>query len=79
MAVVVLVVAASKTIFDMTYFNISYPFGHLYIYFPDFHSFGGGVGGGGGGGGNGIGGGISISWDDHLLKDSSILMFIEKA
>ena len=41
---VVLVVAASKTIFDMTFFNISYPFGHLYIYFLDFHSFGGGVG-----------------------------------
>ena len=44
-AVVVLVVAASKTIFDMTFFNISFhPFGHLYIYFLDFHSFGGGVG-----------------------------------
>ena len=41
---------------------------------------GGGRGGGGsGGGGSGIGYGRSIFWDDPLLTDRSILVFIEKA
>ena len=35
-------------------------------------------GGGGGGGGGGIGGDRGISWDDPLLTDSSIFVFIEK-
>jgi len=40
--------------------------------------FGGGSGVGGGGGGSG-GGGRGISWNDPLLTDSSIFLFIEKA
>ena len=43
---------------------------------------GGGCGGGGdgGGGGGGSSGGVhGISWDDPLLADSSIFVFIEKA
>ena len=36
-------------------------------------------GGGGGGGGGGIGGDRGISWDDPLLTNSSIFVFIEKA
>ena len=36
-------------------------------------------GGGGGIGGGGIGGGRGISWDDPLLKDSSIIMFLDAA
>ena len=75
---VVLVVAEGKTICDMTFFSISYhPVGHLDIYFFDFHRFGGGSGGGGGS--SGVGGGRSISWDDPLLAESSIMVFIEKA
>ena len=35
--------------------------------------------GGGSGGGGGIGGGHSISWNDPLLSESSIFVFIEKA
>ena len=39
-------------------FSISYhPFGHLAIYFFDFHCFDGGSDGGGGGGGSSVGGG----------------------
>ena len=58
--------------------RISYhPVGHLAIYFFNFHRFGGG--GGGDGGGIGIGCGRSIFWDDPLLTESSILVFIEKA
>ena len=84
-AVVVLVVAARKQICDMTFFSISYhPVGPLDIYFFDFHRFGGGGGGdgggsGGGGGSSGVSGGHSISCDDPLLTDSSILVFIEEA
>ena len=63
--------------------SISYhPVGHLAIYFFNFHRFGGGGGGGGGGGdggGIGVGCGRSIFWDDPLLTDRSILVFIEKA
>ena len=41
---------------------------------------GGGRGGGGGGGGSGgVADGRGISWDDPLLKESSIFSFIEKA
>ena len=43
---------------------------------------GGGSGGDSGGGvgvGGGVGGGRGITWDDHLLTDSSIFVFIEKA
>ena len=36
-------------------------------------------GGGGGIGGGGIGGGRSNSWDDPLLTDSSIIMFLDVA
>ena len=36
-------------------------------------------GSGGSGGGGGIGGGHSISWNDPLLSESSIFVFIEKA
>ena len=39
--------------------------------------FDGGSGGGGSGGRSG--GGMRISWDDPLLTDSSIFVFIEKA
>ena len=48
---------------------------------PPLNSGGGGNGGGGGGGGGGscIGGGRGISWDDPLVTDSSIFVFIEKA
>ena len=46
-------------------------------------AFGGGLGGGSGGGSDGDGGGgggsRSISWNDPLLTESSILVFIEKA
>ena len=40
---------------------------------------GGGTSGGGGVDGGGGGGDCGISWDDLLLLDSSIFMFIEKA
>ena len=42
----------------------------------------GGSGGGssdGGGSSGGVAGGRGISWDDPLLKESSIFSFIEKA
>ena len=38
-----------------------------------------GGGGSGGGGSGGVAGGRGISWDDPLLKESSIFSFIEKA
>ena len=50
----------------------------MHIYFFNFHRFGGGGGGGDGGGGD-IGGDRGISWDDPLLTDCSIFLFIEKA
>ena len=58
---------------------------NLATYYVNVYRFGGGGGGGGGdgggggGGGGGIGGDRGISWDDSLLRDSSIFMFIEKA
>ena len=60
------------------FISSSWTFSYLFF---DFHRFSGGDGGGGGGGGggSGIGSGRSISWDDPLLTDSSILVFIEKA
>ena len=46
-------------------------------------TFGGGGGGGDHGGGDGgggdVGGGRRISWNDPLLTESSISVFIEKA
>ena len=51
----------------------------LAIYFFYFHRFGGGGGGGSSGSGGGIGRDHGISWDDPLLTDSSIFVFIEKA
>ena len=53
--------------------------GHLAIYFFYFHRFSGDGGGGGDGAGIGVGCDRSIFWDDPLLTDSSILVFIEKA
>ena len=76
MVTVVAVVAAMVVVTLTVVFSISYrPVGHLAIYFFNFHRFSGS----GGGGGSGVGCGRSIFWDDPLLTDSSILVFIEKA
>ena len=75
MAMVVMVTVVAVVVVSISYHRV----GHLDIYFFNFHRFNGGGGGGGGGSGSSGGGSRSISWDDPLLTDSSILVFIEKA
>ena len=56
-------------------------FSYLFLQCSSFWGWRGGAGdgGGGGSGGGGIGGERGISWDDPLLTDSTIFVFVEKA